>query len=77
MKNYKHNAGHMTKKATCPYMVKHLKIFFPLTTRPILTKLCMKHQRPKPLMFCSNYGPGLTLTYFTASSNIATLYGKM
>ena len=35
-------------------------------------KTCMKHQRPKPFMFCSNYDPGLTLTYFTARSDFAT-----
>ena len=35
-------------------------------------KLCMKHQRPKPFIFCSNYDPGLTLTYFTARSTFAT-----
>ena len=33
----------------------------------------MKHQRPKPFIFCANYDPGLTLTYFTARSNFATL----
>ena len=32
-----------------------------------------------PLVFCSNYDTGLTLTYFMARSNFATkvLYGKM
>ena len=35
-------------------------------------KLCMKHQIPKSLIFCSNYDPGLTLTYFMARSNFAT-----
>ena len=36
-------------------------------------KLCMKHQRPnKPFIFCSNYDPGLTFTYFMARSNFAT-----
>ena len=28
-------------------------------------KLCMKHQRPKPFIFCANYDPGLTMTYST------------
>ena len=32
-------------------------------------KLGMKHQRPKPIIVCTNYDPGLTLTYFTAMSN--------
>ena len=38
----------------------------------ILTKLCMKHQRPKPFIFCSNYDPELTLTDLMARSNFAT-----
>ena len=46
---------------------KHtLKIFFLGTTGPILMKLCMKHQRPKPFIIYANYDPGLTLTYFMA-----------
>ena len=49
-----------------------LKILFPGTTGLILMKLCMKHQRPKPFIFCSNYDSGLTLTYFMARSNFAT-----
>ena len=32
----------------------------------------MKHQRPKPFIFCSNYDPELTLTYFMTRSNFAT-----
>ena len=41
-------------------------------------KLCMKHQRPKPFIFCSNYDPGLTLTYFMAGQilQLKFLYGK-
>ena len=50
-----------------------LKIFFPGTTGLILMKLCMKHQRPKPFIFCSNYDLMLTLTYFMARSNFETL----
>ena len=62
MKIHQHNADHMTKMAAMPYMVKAL----PGTTELILMKLCMKHQRPKPFIFCSNYDPGLSLTYFMA-----------
>ena len=32
----------------------------------------MMHQRPKPFIVCPNYDPGLTLTYFSARSNLAT-----
>ena len=49
-----------------------LKILFPGTTGLILMKHRMKHQRPKHFIFCSNYDPGLTLTYFMARSNYAT-----
>ena len=35
-------------------------------------KLYMKHQRSKPFVFCSNYDPRLTLTYFMARSIFAT-----
>ena len=34
-------------------------------------QLCMKHQRPKPFIICSN-DPGLTLTYFMARLNFTT-----
>ena len=58
----------------CPYMVKtFLEIFFPGSNGPIFMKLCMKHQKPKPIIFCSNNDPGLTLTYFTARSNFKTM----
>ena len=63
----------MTKMAPLPIYGKNtLKIFFPGTTGRILMKLCMKHQRPKPFLFYSNYYHGLTLTYFKARSNFAT-----
>ena len=63
MKIHQLNAGHMAKMAAMPIYGKNTKIFFPGTTGLILMKLCMKHQRPKPFIFCSNYDPGLTLTY--------------
>ena len=63
----------MTKKAAMPIYGKNtIKIFFLGTIGPILIKLCMKHQGPKPFIICANYDPGLTLTYFTAWSNFAT-----
>ena len=46
------------------------KILFPGTTGPILVKLCIKYQRPKPFIICANYDPGLTLTYFMTRSNL-------
>ena len=43
------------------------------TSGSILMKLGMKHHRFKLIIFCSNYNTVLILTYFTASSNFATL----
>ena len=68
MKIHQHNARHMTKMAAMPIYGKN----FPGTTGPILMKLCMKYQRPKPFIICADYAPGLTLTYFMARSNFAT-----
>ena len=63
----------MTKMAAMAiFGNKTLKIFFPGTTGLILMKLCMKQQRPKPFIFCKNYDPWLTLTYFMARSKFAT-----
>ena len=54
MKIHQHNAGHMTKMAAMLIYGKNtLKIFFPGTTWPILMKLCMEHQRPKPFIISS------------------------
>ena len=73
MKIHQRNAGHMTKMADMPSSGKNaLKIFCPGTNGLILMKLCMKHQRLKPFIFCLNYDPELTLTYFMERSNFAT-----
>ena len=61
MKIHQHNAGHMTKMAAMP---NTLEIFFQGTAGLILMKLCMKHQKPKPFIFCSNYDPGFDLDLF-------------
>ena len=67
MKIHQHNAGYITKM-----WLNTLKIFFSGTAKLILMKLCMKHQSPKPFIFCSNYDTGLTLTYLMARSNYAS-----
>ena len=71
MKIYQHNAGHMIKMVAMPCIYGKNSLF-PGTTGQVLMKLCMKHQRPKPFIVCSNHDPELTLTYFTARSNFAT-----
>ena len=63
----------MTKMAAIPICGKTLKIFCPLTSGPLLTKLVMKHQRLKPIIFYSHHNPELTLTYLTARLNFETL----
>ena len=71
MKSHQHNTGHMTKMADMPIYGKNtLKILFPGTIGAILMKLCMKYQRPKIFIISANYDTGLTLTYFTARSNL-------
>ena len=54
----------------CPYMVKTLKIFFSGTKRPMTLKLGMQHWVLEYYHVCSNDDPVLTLTYFTARSNL-------
>ena len=50
-----HDAGHMTKMAATPtYGINPLKIVFPGTSGPILTKLGKKHWKLKLIIFCSN-----------------------
>ena len=63
--------GHMTKMAATPIYDKNpSKIFFSGTGRPIFTKHGMWHRGLQPIIVCSNDDPGLTLTYFTAKSNL-------
>ena len=78
MKVSQDNVGHMTKMADMLIYGKNtFKTFFPGPTGLILMKLCMKFQRPKPFIICSNYDPLLTLTYFMARSNFRLLQWEM
>ena len=64
---------------SCPYMVKTLKIFFSGSKMPMTLKLGVQHWVLKYYQACSNDEPGLTLTYFTARSNLvpyAFVWGK-
>ena len=61
----------MTKIATMPIYGKNLKkIFFSETNKPMTLKLGMRHGVLKYFQVCSNDDPWLTLTYFTARSNL-------
>ena len=63
--------GHMAKMAAMPIYGKNLKkIFFSGTNRPMTLKLGMQHWVLKDYQVCSNDDPELTLTYFTARSNL-------
>ena len=65
--------GHMTKIAATPiYGTNPSKIFFSRTSRRISTKLGMYYLGLQPIIVCTNDDPGLTLTYFTARSNLVT-----
>ena len=73
MKIWWHNAGHMIKMATTPVYCKNPSKFFSSGTGgPISTKLGMKHRGLQPIIVCSNDDPRVTLSYFTARSNLVT-----
>ena len=58
--------------ATPIYGKNPLKIFSG-TSRPISTKLDMYDWGLQPIIVCSNDDPRVTLTYFTARSDLVTL----
>ena len=62
--------GHMTKLAAMPIYGKNLKNLLLRTKRPMTLKLGMHHQVLEYYQVCSNDDPVLTLTYFTARSNL-------
>ena len=63
--------GHMTKMAAMAIYGKNLKkIFFSGTKRPVTLNLGVHHRVLEYYQVCSNDDPRLTLTYFTARSNL-------
>ena len=62
----------MTKMAAMPIYVKNLKKIFSRTRSPMILKLGMWHRGLKLYKVYINGDPGLTLTYFTARSNLVT-----
>ena len=63
------NQGHMTKMAAMPKYGKNpSKFFVSGTTKPISTKLGMKHQGLEYYNVFIDYDLWMTLTYFTARS---------
>ena len=80
MKGYTNDIGHMTNMAAMFIYGKNLKkIFFSGTKRPMTLKVGMQHWVLRYYKICSNDDPGLTMTYFTARSNLvpyAFVWGK-
>ena len=71
MKVCSNGPGHMTNMATMSIYGKNLKKnFFSETKQPMTLKVGMQHQVLKYYQVCSNDDPGLTMTYFTARSNL-------
>ena len=71
MKIYSNGPDHITKIAVMPIYGKNIKkIFFSGTKRLMTLKLGMQHQVLEYYQLSSNDDPGLTLTYFTARSNL-------
>ena len=73
--------GHMTKMAATPIYGKNpSKIVFSRTKGPMTLWLGMLHLGLGPIIVGSNDDPRLTLTYFTARSNLvsyAFIWGKL
>ena len=71
MKICSNGPGHMTNMSAMPIYGKHFKkIFFSGIKQPMILKVGMQHQVRRYYKVCSNDHPGLTLTYFTARSNL-------
>ena len=61
----------MTKMAAIPIYSKNLKeSSSPEPNKTMILKLSMQHRVGEFYQVCSNDYPGLTLTYFTARSNL-------
>ena len=62
----------MTKMAATPIYGKNFSNIFSRSGRPFTTEHGILHRGLQPIIVCSNDGPGVTLTYFTARSNLVT-----
>ena len=62
--------GHVTKMAAIPIYGKSLKNLFSGTKRPMTLNLGVHNRVLEYYQVCSNDDPWLTLTYFTARSNL-------
>ena len=62
--------GHMTKLAVTPIYGKNPSKIFSRTKGPMTLCLVYSVGDSGPIIVCSNDDPRLTLTYFTARSNL-------
>ena len=62
--------GHMTNMATMPIYGKNIEKIFSGTKQPMTLKVGMQHQVLEYYQVYSNDDLGLTVTYFTARSNL-------
>ena len=67
-----HEYKKSNKKNICLVPGKIPSKIFSRTGGPISMKLGIKHLGLQPIIVCSNYDPGVTLTYFMARSNLVT-----
>ena len=70
MKVCSNGLGHITNMAAMPIYDNNLKKIFSGTKQPMTLKVGMQHRVFKYYKVCSNDDLGLTLTYFTARSNL-------
>ena len=70
MKVCSNGLGHMINMAAMPIYDNNLKKIFSGTKQPMTLKVGMRHRVFKYYQVCSNDDLGLTLTYFTARSNL-------
>ena len=78
-KSVTHARTHARSKSNMPHQLfqswghkNPSKIFFSETGGPISTKLGMYNRGLQPIIICSNDDPRVTMTYFTARSNLVT-----
>ena len=64
--------GHMTKMAATPIYGKDLSKIFSRTKGPMTLWLGIWYCGLGPIIICSNDDPGLTVTFFTARSNLVS-----
>ena len=70
MKVCSNGPGHMTNMAAMPIYGKNLKNIYSGTKQPMTLKFGIQHWVLEYYQVCSNDDPGLTMTHFTARSNL-------